>query len=143
MDYRHNNKTTKMITVFMILSLILPSTIVFGHDSSTPHTHGETDYYYEGQAAAERDYQGGGAMIGGLGAGVVLGLIGWGLGYLVVSNQGVDVPHHYISELDTKQRIQFEEGYKKTVKKSRNGKYNMGAGVGTLLAIVIVLNANP
>jgi len=135
MNYRRNNRVTNVVALFMIFSLTIPSTVLFGQT-------GEKDYYYEGQAAAERDYQGGGAMAGGVGAGVILGIIGWGLGYLIVSNQGVDVPRHYTSELDTKQRIQFEEGYKKAVKKTRNGKYNIGAGVGTLIAVVIVTSAS-
>jgi len=135
MVYTHNSRAKKMIAVFMVFSLILPSTVAFGQT-------GEKDYYYEGQAAAQRDYTGGGAMVGGLGMGVLLGLIGWGLGYLVVSNQGVDVPHHYTSNLDTTQRIQFEEGYKKAVKKARNGKFNMGAGVGTLIAVLIITSSS-
>lgn len=128
------NRTKKGMVVVMIFSIILPSTILVGQTA-------QKDYYYEGQAAAEQEYGGGGAMVGGLASGTLLGLIGWGLGYLIVANQGTDVPHHYTSGLDTTQRMQFERGYKDYVKKTRKSKFNMGAGIGTLVAVVLVLGS--
>ena len=121
----------KLLAFLMIITLTIPSTFAFGQTK---------DYYYEGQAAATRDYTGGGAVVGGAASGFILGLIGWGLGYLIVSSQGADVPHHYTSNFDTTQRMQFEQGYKDYVKKTRKGKFNMGAGVGTLAAVVLVLS---
>ncbi len=137
MVYSQKSRATKVMTVFMVFALMLPSTFAFAQTAQTA----QKDYYYEGQAAAERDYSGGGAAVGGLASGVLLGLIGWGLGYLVVANQGADVPHHYVSNLDTTQRMQFEQGYKDSVKKTRKGKFNMGAGIGTLVAVVVVLGS--
>ncbi len=134
MVYSKKSRATKWMAVFMVFALMLPSTVAFGQTA-------QKDYYYEGQAAAERDYGGGGAMVGGLASGTLLGLIGWGLGYLIVANQGADVPHHYTSSFDTTQRLQFEQGYKDYVKKTRKGKFNMGAGIGTLVAVVLVLGS--
>tara|TARA_Y100000748_G_C15242040_1_gene389425 strand:+ start:75 stop:488 length:414 start_codon:yes stop_codon:yes gene_type:complete len=97
------------------------------------------DYYYEGRMQAERDYNGGGAVAGGLASGLLLGFIGWGIGYLIVSNQNTEVPRRYLTELDTKDRLDYEDGYKDAVKKSRNSKFNSGGAIGTLGALVINL----
>ena len=131
------NRATKIIAVFLVFSMVLPSTVALGQTQEDTK-----DYYYEGQAAAQRDYTGGGAMGGGTVAGVLLGLIGWGLGYLIVANQSIEVPRRYVTDLNTKQRMEFEDGYKATVKKTRNGKYHMGAGIGTLISVAIVLSAS-
>ena len=133
MVYTQTRRTKKVIAIFLVFSMILPSTFAFGQTK---------DYYYEGQAAAERDYTGGGAVLGGLASGFILGLIGWGLGYLVVSGQGADVPHRYTSNFETTQRIQFENGYKDYVKKTRKGKFNMGAGIGTLATVIVYLGTS-
>ena len=137
MGYNQKNCATKIISVLLVFSVVLPSTVAFGQT-----VEDELDYYYEGQAAAQRDYTGGGAMGGGVVAGTLLGLIGWGLGYLIISNQNIEVPRRYVADFSTKQRMEFEDGYKATVKKTRNGKYNMGAGVGTLIAVAIVMSAS-
>jgi hypothetical protein len=134
MVYNQKNCATKIISVLVVFSIVLPSTVAFGQTEED-----KKDYYYEGRSAAQRDYTGGGALTGGVVAGILLGLIGWGLGYLIVSNKNIEVPRRYVSGLSTKQRMDFEDGYKATVKKTRNGKYNMGAGVGTLIGVVIVL----
>ena len=125
------SNTRKALAFLMIFTLTIPSTFAFGQTK---------DYYYEGQAAATRDYTGGGAVVGGVASGFILGLIGWGLGYLVVSGQGADVPHRYTSNFDTTQRMQFEQGYKDYVKKTKKSMFNMGAGVGTLAGVVFVLS---
>ena len=139
MVYNQKNRTTKMISIFLIFSLMLPSTVAFGQTESEED---KKDYYYEGQAAAQRDYTGGGAMGGGAVAGILLGLIGWGLGYLIIANQSVEVPRRHVTDLNTKQRMEFEDGYKATVKKTRNGKYNTGAGIGTLIAVALVVSTS-
>jgi hypothetical protein len=101
-----------MMAVFMIFSLMLPSTVAFGQTK---------DYYYEGQATTQGDYTGGGVFVGGVASGFLLGLIGWGLGYFIVSVQGAEVPRHYISNFETTERMQFEQGYKDYVKKTEKG----------------------
>ncbi|MCH7612184.1 MAG: hypothetical protein IIB45_02365 [Candidatus Marinimicrobia bacterium] len=132
MVYKQKSRVTKIIAVFMIYSMILPSTVAFGQTV-------QKNYYYEGQVAAGRDYNGDGAMVGGIACGVI-GLIGWGLGYLVVANLGADVPHHYTSNFDTTQRNQFEEGYKNYVKNTRKRKFNKGAGFGFSVLFVLVIS---
>ena len=81
-------------------------------------------------------------MGGGAVAGILLGLIGWGLGYLIIANQSVEVTRRHVTDLNTKQRMQFEDGYKATVKKTRNGKYHTGAGIGTLIAVALVVSTS-
>lgn len=135
MVYTQKNRTTKIMAVFLVFSMILPSTVAFGQTEED-----KKDYYYEGQDAAQREYTGGGAMGGGAVAGILLGLIGWGLGYLIIANQNVEVPRHYVTDLNTKQRMEFEDGYKATVKKTRNGKYHTGAGIGTLIAVALAVS---
>ena len=137
MVYNQKNRTTKIISIFLVFSIMLPSTVAFGQTESEED---KKDYYYEGQDAAQRDYTGGGAMGGGAVAGILLGLIGWGLGYLIIANQSVEVPRRHVTDLNTKQRMQFEDGYKATVKKTRNGKYNTGAGIGTLIAVALAVS---
>ncbi len=132
---KQKSRATKMITVFMVFSMILPSNFAFGQTD-------QKDYYYEGQAAAERDYNGDGALIGGIASGFLLGFIGWGIGYLIIANKDVEVPHHYTTNLDTPQRLQYEQGYKEYVKKTRKSKFNMGGGAGTLVAVVLVVSSS-
>jgi len=136
MNYRTNSPIRKIMSVVMILAIMLPTTMALGQESQVK------DYYYEGKAAAQNDYTGGGAIAGGFGSGFLLGLIGWGIGYLVISGKDTEVPHHYVTNFDTTQRMQFEKGYKEQVKKTRKGKFNAGAGVGTLLAVVFVLSSS-
>ena len=102
----------------------------------------EKDYYYIGEENAQNDYGGGGALAGGLVAGTLLGFIGWGFGYAIVSSQDVDVPHHHVSSLNNTDRMQFNSGYTDYVEKKRNSSFNIGAGIGTLIAIIIIVSAN-
>ncbi|MBT3479428.1 MAG: hypothetical protein HN915_07425 [Candidatus Marinimicrobia bacterium] len=81
-------------------------------------------------------------MGGGVASGLLLGLIGWGLGYLIVSSLDAEVPHRHTANLDIAQRRNFEDGYKSYVKKTRKGKFSMGAGIGTLTVLVLVLSAS-
>ena len=99
----------------------------------------QKDWYYEGQSIAEREYSGGGAVVGGLISGFGLGLIGWGIGYAVVANMGADVPQHYVRTLPTADRQQFKDGYTSKVKQTRKGKFNIGAAIGTLTAVTLFL----
>lgn len=99
-----------------------------------------TNYYFEGQKSAKNEYGGGGAMVGGLVAGTLLGLIGWGLGYAIMSGSDIDVPSHHLSNLNSQQQFDFSSGYKETAKKKRNRNFHAGAAIGTLIAVVIVLS---
>lgn len=110
-------------------------------DTFTPNKlSSSTNLYYEGQKAAEREYGGGGAMAGGLVAGTLLGLIGWGLGYAIISGSDVEVPNQYLNNLNSQQQYEFSTGYKQAAKKKRNGSFHTGAAIGTLIAVVVVLS---
>lgn len=100
------------------------------------------NYYFEGQKAAEAEYGAGGAMIGGLVSGGLLGLIGWGLGYAIMSASDIDVPAHHITNLDSQNQYEFISGYKKKAKSKRNGNFHAGAAIGTLIAVVIILSSS-
>ena len=130
------NVAIKSISLILAISILMPSFLVA--QESQPQEKAK-DYYYEGRMQAERDYNGGGAVAGGLASGLLLGFIGWGIGYLIVSNQNTEVPRRYLTELDTKDRLDYEDGYKDAVKKSRNSKFNSGGAIGTLGALVINL----
>tara|TARA_Y100000996_G_scaffold254762_1_gene200377 strand:- start:222 stop:641 length:420 start_codon:yes stop_codon:yes gene_type:complete len=130
------NVAIKSISLILAISILMPSFLVA--QESQPQEKAK-DYYYEGRIQAERDYKGGGAVAGGLASGLLLGFIGWGIGYLVVSNQNTEVPRRYIAELDTKDRLDYEDGYKDAVKKLRNSKFNSGGAIGALGALVINL----
>ena len=81
-------------------------------------------------------------MVGGLASGTLFGLIGWGVGYLIISGKDAEVPYHYLSNLNATQQMQFKDGYKTYVKKTRKGNFNIGAGIGTLVAVILVANSS-
>ena len=97
-------------------------------------------YFYEGQKAAESEYNGGGAMIGGLVSGTLLGLIGWGLGYAILSSSDINVPPHHLSKLNSQQQFEFITGYKQKAKRKRNGNFHAGAAIGILIVVGIVIS---
>ena len=101
-----------------------------------------TNYYFEGQQYADKNYSGGGAVAGGLIAGFGLGLIGWGIGYLIVSNKSVELPQEYISNMEVENQYKFTEGYSEKVKSKRNTSFNVGAAVGTLVAVIVITAAS-
>ncbi|MFZ5953632.1 MAG: hypothetical protein ACOYT8_00865 [Candidatus Dependentiae bacterium] len=105
-------------------------------------TYSPQNYYFEGQKAAESEYGGGGAMVGGLACGTLLGLIGWGLGYAIMSASDINVPSRHLSNLNNQQQFEFISGYKKEAKSKRNGKFHAGAAIGTLIAVVIVVSSS-
>ena len=129
----------KIITYSLVFTFLFPSTLIFAQNNNDKKN---VDHYYEGELEAQRDYTGSGAMIGGLASGTILGLIGWGLGFLIVSNQAVEVPRRYTSELEAKDRRDFEDGYTDKVKKTRKSKFNVGGGIGTLIAVVLLAGSN-
>lgn len=99
------------------------------------------DYYYEGRIAAEGEYSPSLAVIGGVTAGTLGGFIGWGIGALILVAVEPEVPAHHLRGISSYQRRDFEDGYKKAVKKKRNAAYHGGAAAGTLLAVFIVASA--
>ena len=89
---------------------------------------------------AEKEYSGGGAAGGGLAAGCLLGPIGWGIGYVVVSGMDAEVPYDHIKNLNNSEKIEFINGFKNTVKKKRKTKFTVGAAIGTVAAVLIVMS---
>ena len=124
-----------VMLIVMSISLLTPNTVL----AQTNTEEKKVDYYYEGQDEAKRDYSGGTAMLGGLASGFILGFIGWGIGYLVVGGQSVDVPRRYTTDLESNQRRDFKDGYIDYVKKKRKSKFIKGTAVGTLAIVVIIL----
>lgn len=102
----------------------------------------KTDYHQKGKETAQQEYSGNGATTGGVLAGVSSGLIGWGIGYLIVANKSVEVPSRHIDNLEPQQKMEFTAGYKDYVEKKRKISFTAGAGIGTLLAIMIVVSAS-
>lgn len=100
------------------------------------------NYYFEGQKVAKSEYGSGGAMVGGLACGTLLGLIGWGCGYVIMSSSDIYVPARHLSYLNNQQQYEFISGYKQKAKDKRNSNFHIGAAIGTLIAVVIVVSAN-
>jgi hypothetical protein len=134
----------KLISLTLIIVLLLPTTAVIAE----PYQRGLTlaqlqrkDWYNEGRTSAMRDYEGLPAEIGGFVAGLGLGLLGWGVGYLIVSNMSADVPLRYFTDLSSNDRLLFEDGYADYIKRERRGRFNDGAVKGLLvLGIIIILS---
>jgi hypothetical protein len=91
------------------------------------------DGLYSGQ-----NVSGGGAMIGGMGSGVLLGLIGWGIAWGVVEMNTPEPPQHEIQSLDTECMMAYRNGYRQGAKKVKRTNVNIGGALGTLLAVIIV-----
>jgi hypothetical protein len=127
-----------LLLIVMSISLLTPHTVL----AQTNTEEKKVDYYYEGEDTAKRDYSGGTAMAGGLASGFLLGFIGWGIGYLVVGGQSVDVPRRYTTDFESNQRRDFEDGYIDYVKKKRKKQFNLGGAVGTLAIVVLMASAD-
>ena len=113
--FKQSNRVVKITVIVLLISFLLPSISVFAQDAQKTYTPEE--YYYMGLDAGDNDYSGGGAVAGGFASGFLLGLIGWGLGYLIVANQDTDVPRRYLSGLDITAKMNFEDSYKEYVEK--------------------------
>ena len=115
------------------LLLFLLSSILLGDDNQK-----DKNWYYECYEIAKMEYSNTGATITGIGSGFLLGLIGTGLGYLIIDNQDVEVPHYHLRDLDSNDRWECQKGYSQYVKKKRKNGFLMGGGIGTLLAVLYV-----
>jgi len=118
----------------VLLILLLSFSFVLANEDNK-------DYYYECYELAEMEYRQTGATLTGFGSGFLLGLIGTGLGYVIISNQGVDVPYKHIRDLDSSDRMDCKQGYSEYVKKKRKSSFLAGGGFGTLLAAAVVVTA--
>jgi hypothetical protein len=94
------------------------------------------DGYKSGQSVST-----GGPTIGGFTAGILGGLIGWGIAYVVVAS-GNPQPLYYETEsLEQSCRNDYRQGYKEGALKVKKSSANIGGALGTLL-IVSVLSTN-
>lgn len=98
------------------------------------------DYFFEGQISAETDYSGGGAVGIGLATGCVSGLIGWGIGYIVLSGMDAPVPLHRVQSMKPSFRMEFSNGYREKIIKKRKTKFTVGAALGTVAGLLLVLS---
>ena len=101
-------------------------------------TADKTNYYSKGRETAREDYDSGGPLVGGLLAGFGLGFIGWGVGYLIVANKGVNVPESYTQDLGQQDKQDFNNGYTDQVKSKRRNFFNTGAIIGTIGAVIFI-----
>ena len=128
----NNRFSTKLVSIILIFTLLVPLSSVLAQEA-------QRDYYGEGEAAAQIEYNPIPPFVGGVNAGLLLGLIGWGIGYLIISNNDVEVPIHHTANFDRGSKSFFERGYKDYVKKSRASKFNMGGGVGFVLFLSLLV----
>ena len=82
---------------------------------------------------------GGGAMIGGIGAGFLGGLIGTGIAYVVVAS-GNPQPNYYdIPDEESLECEQsFRNGYKESALRNKKTSVLIGGPFGTLIAVLFV-----
>ena len=91
------------------------------------------DGYNSGQQVS-----GGGAMIGGLGGGFLLGLIGWGISYVVVAGGNPQPEYYEIQSLDVNCQNEFSNGYKQGALKVKKSNVNIGGAIGTLTIVMLM-----
>ncbi len=121
----------KLISFLLVLTVVMPDM------ASAQMDKDKKDYYAEGQSAAKEDFKSK-ALIGGVAAGTIGSVIGWGAGYLFISLQQIKVPTHHVAHLDPNQKIAFVKGYKKTIKKMRNIRFHLGAAAGNIILFLII-----
>ena len=104
--------------------------------SSTPVRDCYNDGYASGQSVSTS-----GNMLGGLGSGFILGLIGWGISYVVVSGSNPEPPYREIESFEEECRRDYESGYKDGALKVKKSAVNIGGALGTLLIISLSLDS--
>jgi len=96
------------------------------------------DYYLSGKKTAESKFQSQ-AAFGGIVSGFAGGLIGWTIGYSILSGMDVDVPSSYLQNLNVNDQREFQEGYKSACKEIRKRDFNTGAVIGTIGIVAVYL----
>ena len=115
-------KPQKTISSILVFALAFNLVAPLAAQESVTSQEKERDYYVEGQTAAEQDYTKASLdILSGLGVGLLFGLIGWGVGYVIIANMDAEVPRRHIRDLPDTQRYDFEQGYKSTIKKKKSG----------------------
>ena len=103
--------------------------------SSTPVRDCYNDGYASGQSVSTS-----GNMLGGLGSGFILGFIGWGIAYVVVSGSNPEPPYREIESFEEECRSDYESGYKDGALKVKKSAVNIGGALGALLILSISLD---
>ncbi len=80
-----------------------------------------------------------GAWTGGFAGGFLGGVIGWVIAYSVVSGKDVSPPYYEMSQLGGSCKTDYMRGYSIGADKARKRAVNTGAGIGTLLILLLVL----
>ena len=99
------------------------------------------DCYNDGYASGQ-SVGSGGPMFGGVVAGFLGGLIGWGLAYVVVAGGNPQPTHYETESLDENCVRDYRQGYKEGALKVKKSSVNIGGAMGTLIVMTIFLNAN-
>ncbi len=116
-----NQTSRSVIAIILFITLLLSTTFVFAEENETQ----QDNYYLKGQYAAQQDYKGWGAFLGGVFStyllfgftyseqglrihdaeeGIPIFLTTWACSYyLFAASRDTDVPQRYISEFDMTQ----------------------------------------
>ena len=117
------------------------STRAFGSNPSNNQSVIQTspirNCYQDGYNSGQQ-VSGGGAMIGGLGGGFLLGLIGWGISYDVVADGNPQPEYYEIQSLDVNCQNEFSNGYKQGALKVQKSNVNIGGAIGTLTIVMLM-----
>ena len=99
------------------------------------------DCYNDGYASGQ-SINTGGAMVGGLASGFVLGLIGWGVAYLTVAGGNPQPPHHETESLGAPCARDYRQGYKEGALKVKKSSVNIGGALGTLIIFMALTSSS-
>jgi len=102
----------------------------------------KVDYYSLGKKKASSEYSGVGHFIVGLVIGFATGLIGWLIGFIVVSSRDVNVPNSFLVNLNSEQRMEFINGYERKVKSKRKLSFTFGSLLGVAGVVVLIISTN-
>jgi hypothetical protein len=95
------------------------------------------DCYNDGYSAGKA-VSGAGPMIGGLAGGITLGLIGWGVSYLIVANGNPTPAYIETEKYKGDCKYDYVRGYKEGALKTKKSSVNIGGALGTLIIVVLL-----
>ena len=120
------------------------STRTFGSNLSNNQSLIQTspimDCYQDGYSSGQR-VSGAGEMVGGVASGLFLGLIGWGIAYVVVEAGNPQPQYYEIESLDESCRYDYKKGYNEAAKKIKRSNVNIGGALGTLTIVMIMTSS--
>ncbi|NLC53048.1 MAG: hypothetical protein GX770_03685 [Firmicutes bacterium] len=129
-----------------VISLLLVVVLLV---TTTSSVFAFSDSYFEGQLAgkksAETNHNAGGWFVGGAAGGFLLGIIGGGItvGLSAASKPQPDSEILYtIKDQPLDYRMGFTEGYVEVARSKNIQNSCIGAGLGVILAVVVVSSMN-